>query len=1777
MLSEQYGFKPYHESRKREGWLLNYNTVTSRDGVMMTELYLVDEGCSSFLVTIPYFPSFLLKVCECDAVEEYMKKKYVGEIEGIERVSRIDFREYNHLNKPAGTFLQVKFKTELGFNAAARSIKQILARNKARKNDDADYNEFLGENRALDAEECLLLIGEYDIPVEVSVANNLGIRAGKWYSFHYTGERYVIERSDRIISPDLRILAFDIETSKKPLKFPNPENDEIMMISIKTESGGELIVNRKLVSRDIEEFEYSPRCDMQCFFKISNEDDEEALLIRFIEIVQKHRPHLVTTFNGAFFDFPFVEKRLARYGVSLEETTGFYCRDEYYVSPFTVHLDCYKWVKRDSYLPVGSQGLKSVTRIKLGYFPDEVDPEDMMDLATTEPGRMASYSASDAVATYFLYTKYVQPHVFSVCSLVPLPPTSVLCQGSGTLCEALLISEAGSYNVFVPERRREVCLKEYNGHVVESMTYVGGHVECLKAGIFRSDFEYDFKIDETFVGMVVDSLDDMLSEYRDEDDFEQTKTSIARNLRDNVGSTRKEGSIYHLDVGAMYPNIILTNKLQPVSVVDDDICIRCDFSDSSNRCKRKMDWVLKVEYIPPSKNEVEMLRNQLARELPGGRYSSEQDEVLKLRVREYSKRIYRKLKVKETSLRSSTVCQREIPFYVETVRKFRDQRYVYKKLQADATEALEKATSDEEKINLRKSIVIYSSLQVAHKCILNSFYGYVMRKSSRWYSMEMAAIVCNVGGDIIRKAKEVVESIGISLELDTDGIWCIIPTPLISSYTFSSGKKLSLLAKLLNYFVCKDFSNDQYQEKNGDEYATRTENSIFFEIDGPYRAMLLPASTEESRLLKKRYAIINDDNTIAELKGFEIKRRGELEIIKKLQEELFLHFLDGNTLEECYKALSDVCDYWMDIVRSKGEYLDDETVIELLSESRSMSKEFGEYDGKKSNLTNTASRMSEFLGKSILEEKLKCEYVVAAYPENRSVADRTIPVMIFRSMDRDRFLEKWLGRKYPGDVRKIIDWEYYRSRLECVIQRMIILPALSQGIKNPMEGVRVPSWALKQKSGLGELRFKKIEDIEEVGNRVCTTGTRTCVGNTSGQERCVEDQELVMDDIEERVRLLKTDFVRYLNNRRDEWIRRVKHPSPCGDVVKLAYGEELNIYRMNDAEPVEKAELERVIYMQVNNWMHFEESSRTRKVRMHLPDGVEAVEMASISLKEAEFVKNRSLYRKFFDHFSIKRVFEDRVPISWSNIKESDGSPINYTIVTSFIFQGNVVYAIGRDVVFIHEDQNNLYELVMHASAGGRSKIVVFNTEDPSRSRLKRMFKRFHVLEVSFKVHASPNGYKELCHERRRMHERMDAEVRLMCETSLYTRMPILNINEELLDVLLYKEMRLKGVVCDAGKCEKHYGIGLKTEKFKPGFYGRYCVEFECVGTLILSVIEHKAFLGEDTQFGGVMRRDFAVLECFLRKIVLDSARGIDGTRLLLRHAASWINTDSKIISEELRGICRLLQQKYIIHLVGRLREHDYDVISVGMDMIMVNTGKSNEESADLFFQHLSGKISTFLGYEMMRTRMVRKFQKLAFVDPNSYFFVENGKYLCFSRFRVPVLFLENYFENDKIDHDLVYGMVLQIPVDSARVILDMMSLRLDTQSLRSNCYKLLRLNEFEDKRVNDIVLDIVCPRCKTQNVLRIKCIKCYMEYPREAVLDVAISHLRYLIWLELVGDSYCNRCNGVNGRRLCDYCKCGGMFQKKRYWGEVNKLKEIVSNETFDDLCSMASCHFAK
>ncbi|XP_020406011.2 DNA polymerase epsilon catalytic subunit A [Zea mays] len=160
-----------------------------------------------------------------------------------------------------------------------------------------------------------------------------------------------------------------------------------------------IFVELTCVGEDIDDLQYTPKPEFEGYFRVKNVQTEEI-------------------------------------GFQCDNNQG-ECR-----AKFSCHLDCFAWVKRDSYLPQGSQGLKAVTKAKLRYDPLEVNPEDMVRFAMEQPQTMASYSVSDDVATYYLYMTYVHPFIFSLATIIPMLPDEVLWKGSGTLCEILLMVQA---------------------------------------------------------------------------------------------------------------------------------------------------------------------------------------------------------------------------------------------------------------------------------------------------------------------------------------------------------------------------------------------------------------------------------------------------------------------------------------------------------------------------------------------------------------------------------------------------------------------------------------------------------------------------------------------------------------------------------------------------------------------------------------------------------------------------------------------------------------------------------------------------------------------------------------------------------------------------------------------------------------------------------------------------------------------------------------------------------------------------------------------------------------------------------------------------------------------------------------------------------------------------------------------------------------------------------------------------------------------------------------
>ena len=157
--------------------------------------------------------------------------------------------------------------------------------------------------RLLSEDPCSLItdIREYDVPYLARVCIDLNIRVGCWYDVSSEGGSIKVTRQEHILTPsNPKVFAFDIECSKAPLKFPNAEVDAIYMISIMIDGRGILIINRDIVSKDINDFEYCPRCsviirytphpDYKGPFHVYNEPSEEALLKRFYRLIEVHFP-----------------------------------------------------------------------------------------------------------------------------------------------------------------------------------------------------------------------------------------------------------------------------------------------------------------------------------------------------------------------------------------------------------------------------------------------------------------------------------------------------------------------------------------------------------------------------------------------------------------------------------------------------------------------------------------------------------------------------------------------------------------------------------------------------------------------------------------------------------------------------------------------------------------------------------------------------------------------------------------------------------------------------------------------------------------------------------------------------------------------------------------------------------------------------------------------------------------------------------------------------------------------------------------------------------------------------------------------------------------------------------------------------------------------------------------------------------------------------------------------------------------------------------------------
>lgn len=328
---------------------------------------------SRFKCTVPYKPYLLIKPDAQQALElaRFLTRKYSGQLASLEHIYKEDLDLPNHLSGLRQQYLKLSFTNQTAMIKVKRELMTAVRRNIERKNSNTFYMQMLtssleagsggsssynidGEGpdskKQMDYYDLILDMREHDIPYHVRVSIDLRIFCGQWYNIRCRSGHLqlpvITPRPDILERPEPVVLAFDIETTKLPLRFPDAQTDQIMMISYMIDGQGYLITNREVISSDVDDFEYTPKPEFEGNFIIFNELNEMQLLQKFFDHIMEVRPNIIVTYNGDFFDWPFVETRAAVYNLHMKQEIGFSkLRDGNYLSRPCIHMDCLYWVK----------------------------------------------------------------------------------------------------------------------------------------------------------------------------------------------------------------------------------------------------------------------------------------------------------------------------------------------------------------------------------------------------------------------------------------------------------------------------------------------------------------------------------------------------------------------------------------------------------------------------------------------------------------------------------------------------------------------------------------------------------------------------------------------------------------------------------------------------------------------------------------------------------------------------------------------------------------------------------------------------------------------------------------------------------------------------------------------------------------------------------------------------------------------------------------------------------------------------------------------------------------------------------------------------------------------------------------------------------------------------------------------------------------------------------------------------------------------------------------
>jgi DNA polymerase epsilon subunit 1 len=194
------------------------------------------------------------------AVEEFILKRCEGAVSRIIRERKEDLKLPNHLLGYRRLYLKLVFRNVQDLLAVRKDLLPLALANAKKRNAVDAYAEVMqdqangmngmsvemdvdedaegelyqastsrGKGPDKDPREYIIDIREYDVTYYLRAAIDLEIRVGLWYAVTFTEERPAFKQlPERVKRADPVVMAYDIETTKAPLKLSDSTVDQII-------------------------------------------------------------------------------------------------------------------------------------------------------------------------------------------------------------------------------------------------------------------------------------------------------------------------------------------------------------------------------------------------------------------------------------------------------------------------------------------------------------------------------------------------------------------------------------------------------------------------------------------------------------------------------------------------------------------------------------------------------------------------------------------------------------------------------------------------------------------------------------------------------------------------------------------------------------------------------------------------------------------------------------------------------------------------------------------------------------------------------------------------------------------------------------------------------------------------------------------------------------------------------------------------------------------------------------------------------------------------------------------------------------------------------------------------------------------------------------------------------------------------------------------------------------------------------------------------------------